>query len=277
MNHIYDIKALPLVISASNDEDIEIAAKVGWDGVFNDWKAGKVAECAEKIRSLGMIYQSVHAPFHKCRYLWYDDESSDRVKKELLDCISECAAAGVDLVIMHAYIGFDDGPEGFELGFERFGEIFDRASSLGVTVAVENTEGQRCLEALLERFSEYGNVRFCLDTGHRMCYNDGDDLIGKYGDRLFALHINDNMGVTGDVKTWLDDSHMLPFDGVYDWNEFATVLPACGYCSELTFELIQYNRPERHTHDIYAQLDREQFFTLALERAKKLREMLSHR
>lgn len=61
-------------------------------------------------------------------------------------------------------------------------------------------------------------VRFCWDTGHEMCYNFSQDMMGLYGDKLVATHFNDNMGMADpNVVTWHDDAHLLPFDGIADW------------------------------------------------------------
>ena len=107
-----------------------------------------------------------------------------------------------------------------------------------------------------------------------MCYNASRDIIGKYADKLICTHLNDNMAQTGDSITWLDDSHLLPFDGVGDWNGIADRLKKAGYKNHLTFELTSKNKPERNTHDIYAHLDCQGFAALALERAKKFRSIL---
>lgn len=82
------------------------------------------------------------------------------------------------------------------------------------------------------------------------------------------------MKITGDEITWLDDSHMMPFDGLADWKNIAKRLNAARFQGDLTFELVGKNRPERHTHDIYAALDMNAFLALALEKAKQFRTML---
>ena len=97
---------------------------------------------------------------------------------------------------------------------------------------------------------------------------------GKYADKLICTHLNDNMGQTGDSITWLDDSHLLPFDGVADWNKIAERLNKAGYKGDLTFELTSKSKPERNTHDRYADLDFTGFAALALEKAKKFRDII---
>ncbi|MGN1093658.1 MAG: sugar phosphate isomerase/epimerase family protein [Candidatus Neoclostridium sp.] len=255
-------------------EFFDRAAKVGWDGVFTGWNEEKGNKyIAERIKADGLIYQSVHAPFNKCDRLWEEDERGDAEVERQKKCLRDSAEAGVDLVVMHAIIGMDKCTP-TNIGVDRFGKILDEAQSLGVKVAVENTEGECYVEKLFADLKSHPALGFCIDTGHEMCYNYSQDIIGKYGDKLIATHLNDNMGVTGEKITWYDDAHMMPFDGIADWDGIARRIKKTPFDGPLTFELNKYNRPERHTHDRYAQLDADGYLSLALEKAKKFRVLL---
>lgn len=255
-------------------EQIPLIKKAGWDGVFTNWceEDGNRSFRAAIDRE-GLIYQSVHAPFKYCGKMWEEGEDGDAEVERQIRCLRDCAAVDVNLVVMHTIIGFDKFTPN-ELGVERFGKIFDAAKQYGVTVALENTEGEVYLEALMKAYRDHPSVRFCIDTGHEMCYNESRDMITKYGDRLVCTHINDNMKVTGDHITWHDDAHLLPFDGLADWEGVARRLKAVGYEGPLTFELTVKNKPNRNTHDIYAHLDFEGYVALALERARRFGEMM---
>ena len=102
-------------------------------------------------------------------------------------------------------------------GVKRFETLANEAERLGIKIAIENTEGEEYLERLLSCLNGHPAVGFCIDTGHEMCYNESRDLISKYARQLLCTHLNDNMKITGDEITWLDDSHMMPFDGLADW------------------------------------------------------------
>ena len=116
-----------------------------------------------------------------------------------------------------------------------------------------------------------------------MCYNHSKDLLSLYGDRLIATHINDNLGIRdfSGKTTWIDDLHLLPFDGIGDWEGFVTRLDEHAYAGPLTFELnAHHGKPNRHENDLYAGLSPQMFFTLAYMRACKLarlREVLAAR
>ena len=255
-------------------EQIQILGQIGWDGVFTDCSADRVNEdYAKALYERGMIYQSTHAPFGRVDTLWEKGEDGDAYADELVACLKNTADAGVNLMILHAIIGMEKCTP-TELGLPRFEKIFNAAEKYGVKVALENTEGEVYVEYLMKHFGNSDKVGFCIDTGHEMCYNARRDIIGKYASKLCCTHLNDNMGQTGSQITWHDDSHLLPFDGTADWEGIAARLKAAGYDKELTFELTSLNKPERNTHDIYKELDFIGFSTLALEKAKKFREMM---
>ena len=268
------IIALGMGFKESPCEQMKIVKNVGWDGIFTGWSYGEdleeYARCADDNK---LIYQSVHAPFGNVDKLWESETEGDKYAEEQIECIRRSHDVGVDLVVAHAIIGMDRCTP-TALGLKRFEKIFNVAENLGVTVALENTEGEIYVEALMKEFGSSDRVRFCIDTGHEMCYNASRDIIGKYADKLICTHLNDNMGQTGAGITWLDDSHLLPFDGVGNWEGIAERLKKADFRNHLTFELTSKSKPERNTHDIYAHLDLEGFSALALEKAKKFRDIL---
>ena len=133
-------------------------------------------------------------------------------------------------------------------------------------------EGEEYLFALMEHFKNTDTVGFCWDSGHEMCYNHSQDLLSKLGDRLIMTHINDNLGISRfDGKTfWTDDLHLLPFDGIADWDYNVDRLKKSRPLEILNFELNIKSKPNRHENDIYAQMDIEQYFTEAYKRACKI-------
>ena len=255
-------------------EEIKIFSEVGWEGFFSGWCYGENIESYAKLADeLGMFYQSVHSPFHRVDKIWDDEVNGDAAVEEQIECIKQSKAAGVDLVIIHAIIGMEKCTP-TALGLKRFEKIFNAAENYGVTAALENTEGEIYVETLMKEFGSSDRVRFCIDTGHEMCYNGSRDLIGKYANKLISTHLNDNLGQTGEIITWHDDAHLMPFDGIADWNGIASRLKAAGYKGDITLELTSANKPDRHTHDRYAHLDCKGFAALALEKAKQFKALM---
>lgn len=267
-----------LIIGAGADPDsLNAVVQTGWDGVFVGWGPGFDPNgTIARIRERNLLLQSVHAPFVGIWKLW---EGSDEVAQTELDqqiaCLRDTAAMGCDLVILHAIIGMERNTP-TQIGVERFAVLVQEARRLGVRIALENTEGEIYLKTLLEAFDSEAHVGFCVDTGHELCYNRAGDTIGTYGKRLFGTHLNDNMGQTGDRLTWLDDAHMLPFDGIADWAGIAARLKTAGFTGPLTFELIQGNRPDRHTNDRYAGLSFAAYLATAYEHARCVASLVAH-
>lgn len=258
-----------------SSEQIKIMHDVGWEGAFTSCYADRVTESAAKaLYECGMIYQSTHAPFNKVHLLWEADDAGDVYADELVACVKNTAAVGAPLMIVHTIIGMERCTPS-EVGLPRFEKIIEAGEKHRVKIALENTEGEVYLEYLMKHLGASDYVGFCIDTGHEMCYNGSRDLITKYAPKLCCTHLNDNMGQTGDKITWYDDSHLLPFDGVADWQAIADRLKAAGYAGELTFELTKNNKPERSTHDIYADLDFRGFCALAFERAKRFKALIT--
>ena len=102
-----------------------------------------------------------------------------------------------------------------------------------------------------------------------MCYNHSKDMLALYGDRLIATHLNDNLGVRdfGGKITYIDDLHLLPFDGIADWDNNAARLDRCGFAGPLTFELSTVSKPGRRENDLYRKLSPEEYIAECYKRA----------
>ncbi len=266
-----------LILGMGTDvQEILNIKESGWDGVFFGYgKDETLYRAADVAKKEDLIIQSVHAPFDNVWKLWEGtDEQAQAEIDTQIACMKATAKIGVDLVVMHAIIGMNrNNPT--ELGVERFGKIVKASQEIGVRIALENTEGECYLAKLMEAYGDEKNVGFCVDTGHELCYNYGRDMIGLYGKKkVFGTHLNDNMGITGDKLTWYDDAHMLPFDGIADWQGIADRLKKAEFNGPLTFELIQNNRPERHTSDAYMKLSRLDYLRLANAHAVKFAGMM---
>jgi len=256
----------------SAEEQITLFANVGFDGFFIGWNRetdfAAIRRCADE---LGMLWQSVHAPFYgtaSAAEMWNGGEKGESVVRELIDCVRDCADAQVPLMICHAFIGFRDHTP-TAVGIENFGRVVREAERLGVKIAFENTEGEEYLAALMEAFRSEAHVGFCWDTGHELCYNGAKDWLALYGDRLFGTHLNDNLGVrdySGEI-TSKDDLHLLPFEGIADWTDIARRLAGCGFSGPLTFELKRNGRLGQLGADFYGNLSSAQYICEAYKRA----------
>ena len=255
---------------------LDLLAETGWKGWFAVWRPGDdLRPVAGHGAALGLAVQSVHAPWGRAADLWGEDaEKGEAAVAELSACLRAAAEIGAPFVVAHAWIGFvPTAPT--EAGLARFGRVADEAERLGVPLALENTEGEEHLDALLGRFRGHPAVGFCWDTGHELCYNRGRDLMAPYGDRLLGTHLNDNLGITdpSGPTTWLDDLHLLPFDGIADWPGIAARLAKSGFPGPLTFELNRASKPNRHENDAYGAMPLKEYMAEARARAGRFMEL----
>ena len=97
-------------------------------------------------------------------------------------------------------------------------------------------------------------------------------MLKRYGDRILCTHINDNLGVKdfdGEI-TCQDDLHLLPFDGIINWQQCASELAECGFSGYLTFELLTKSKAGRHENDKYDKLPFEEYLAEAYARAARV-------
>ncbi len=257
----------------SPEEHIALLARVGWDGFFTGWHPERTAAYAAAAQAHGLEYSSIHAPFMGAWNLWElpgTPEIHEAALAEvdiLLACVRDCAAHGVPVMVLHPFIGFDDHTV-TAAGLENFGRVIDEADALGVTLAFENVEGEEYLAAIMEAFGDRPSVRFCLDTGHELCYNRGKDMLALYGGRLAYTHFNDNLGVLGDTISWKDDLHLVMRDGIVNYPWVMERIRNTPYRGILCCEMTRANKCERHDHDGYAAMEIEEFYRFCLERMR---------
>lgn len=255
-------------------EVIKMLKEIGFDAISPDWKEGDdFAELIEKAREYGLIVQSLHAPFGNAAAMWNsDDKIGGPAKKELLKVLDDCKAWSVPIMVVHTWIGFEYEFDSSKLYFQNFDELVAKAEEYGITIAFENVEGEEYLFALMERYKDNDIVGFCWDSGHEMCYNRSQDLLAKYGDRLVMTHLNDNLGISRFDGTlfWTDDLHLLPYDGIADWDYNIERLKKSRHMDILNLELTITSKPNRHENDVYSQMGLELYFTEVYKRACRI-------
>ncbi len=268
----------------SEPEQVRLFKKIGFDGFNVLWGYmldDMVDECAAVAKEEGMIFQSIHAPWNMCADMWDEacQEDAQEGIEQLKHCIDLCKKHNVPVMVCHVYVGFDEEYIPTETGLLNYGKVIDYAEKMGVKIAFENTEGTEYLKAVLDRYKDRECVGFCWDSGHEMCYNFSENLLELYGDKLIATHINDNLGIKdfGGKIFWHDDLHLLPFDGIADWDELTDRIVKCGYNDILTFELNNKSKPNRHENDKYDKMPIEEYVSEAYARACKIAAMIKNK
>lgn len=250
---------------------IPVVKRAGFDGVSPEWAKdadlGAIVDAAERE---GLALVSLHAPFGGAADLWSEDETVSRpVMDELFLSLEDAHKYHFPVLVLHIWIGFGEEPQPTKAGLDNLSLLVERAKQYGIRIAFENTEGDNHLAAVMTHFEGDSTVGYCFDSGHEMCYNHSRDLLSLYGDRLLVTHLNDNLGISrfsGEIF-WTDDLHLLPFDGIADWDDTVKRLRASRPLEYLNFELSTVSKPNRHENDLYGKLSPEEYFALAYTRA----------
>ena len=249
------------------DSMLDIIKDVGFDGVNFSWNKGvDYTLLVNKIRGRGLLIDYIHGPYLDINHFWYEtSEVKDVFLNTLKECIDFTKSINVDKVVIHPFIGFEEhNPT--EIGILYFERLLQYAKEKDILLCFENVEGDEYLSLIFERlFNKYDNARFCLDTGHELCYNRGVDQLAKYGRYLSCTHINDNIGVTGENITWTDDLHYIPYDGILDVDNLIQRLKVCEYKGDLSLELKINKTGSTPIYEKYIGYSKEEYFKKAYE------------
>ena len=253
------------------DTEIQIRkfSEAGFEGFFTSWDED-LKKCRALADRLGIEYQSVHAPTNRMSKIWDEGEEGEMFAETLICCVRDCAESGVPIIVAHTYGGKGGTSEGpTELGLERLCRVVNEAERHGVKIAFENTWRLNYLDAVINAFRDNDNVGFCWDTGHQLCYKPEADVMERYGDKLICTHLNDNLGISdpGGRVTSQDDLHLLPFDGIGDWEYIVDKLNKFGYSDFLTLELSIENSQNRFDSEKYRNISIDQYIAEAYARA----------
>lgn len=255
-------------------EVVKLVKQIGFDAISPEWENDeKLSAIVAAAKEQNVEIQSLHAPYGGAAAMWENDGAvSIEALNELLLPLEACKKYKIPVMVVHTWIGFDYIPLPTKEGLENYSMLVDKATEYGVKIAFENTEGLDHLEALMEHFENNDTVGFCWDSGHEMCYNHSKDLLSKFGDRLIMTHINDNLGISRYDGTiyWTDDLHLLPYDGVADWDYNVERLKKSRRLEILNFELNIRPKPNRYENAPYEKMTLEEYYTEAYKRACKI-------
>lgn len=227
-----------IAVCISNDnindnpyETIDAVVNAGYKNVFIQWydKDFVVSQESqlEYIRSKNLNVIFAHLGYKDLNNIWLDNSIGEDLVKKYLRNLDECKSNNIDMVVMHACIGWD-AVKPNDLGLKRFKIICDYAEKLGIKVAFENTKMKGYLEFLLKNIKN-DNVGICFDTGHYHCHFKDDFNFKIFKDKIFCVHIHDNFG--------LIDDHILPYDGTLNYDKVINGLKEVNYKGYTTLEV----------------------------------------
>ena len=207
-----------------------------------------------QARQAGMKVDNIHADFKGASKLWQDTIEWDYVYASYLAYMDLCADNQIPTLIVHV-TGSGIFPPLCQLGIDRVNRLLEQAERKNVTIALENLERTEYIDYIFDRVKAE-KLGFCYDSGHANCWDKDKTLLKKYGNRLKALHFNDNDGKS--------DQHLIPGDGLIDWKSIAGQLTALKYENPCTLEVA------KSLSDKYQLLSDKEFWSLAHRRAIEL-------
>lgn len=242
----------------------ELIKSAGFNSVMIWWGDGTGNFEGQRFayRSLATKYDlyicNAHLPFDECNDLWLDTSVGDEYSDIICKQIAECGESKIPTVVMHISRGLTPPPYN-KVGLERLKKIVDVAEKNNVNLALENLRFVEYIDFIFQNINS-PKLGFCFDSGHNNFFTPGIDILSKYRQHLFALHLDDNMGDA--------DIHMLPFDGTTNWDRIIKTLREIKYNGVLSLE-VQQDR-----HEKYYGLSPENYLVLAFERAGRIEQGL---
>lgn len=202
--------------------------------------------------------ENFHAPFKGQNTVWEEGEAGEAMLTRFFGGVDACVKYEVDTMVAHVSNG-SPMPNISEVGLDRFDRLMEYAEQNNVTVAFES---HRFLENVAYFMERYPKAGFCLDNCHEFAFTPGVEYLPMWEDRLVATHISDNEAV-------LDtDQHLLPFDGVIDFEKLARNLAVCKRPITLMLEI----KPDNHPR--YAGIPIKDYYAEAAKRLERLRKMV---
>jgi sugar phosphate isomerase/epimerase len=251
--HLYHLERL------NRDHLVEIAAH-GFDAVevfatrdhFDYHDKAAATALAEWLSDTRLALHSLHGPiaagFSGGR--WRDvynlaatDETVRRLAvAETRAALEVAATVPYRFLVIHAGVVGDGQPpaDNRKSSIARsLEELAPLASDAGVRLAVEvipnSLSGASALVTLIEDELDLPGLGICMDVGHARLMGDVVDAIEACSGHIVTTHLHDNRGTT--------DDHLIPGQGVIDWEAATLAFQKVGYDGVWMFELAMSNTP----------------------------------
>ena len=243
----------------SPEQSIIAIKNAGFDGVFiqwydKDWDYSQQQQ-VDLCKKLGLKIEFAHLGYQNMNEIWKESELGENLMNQYIDDLYECKKNDIKMVVIHLQSKFD-APEPNEIGLERFKKVIELAEQLNIKVAFENTKLQGYLEYIIDNIkSDY--VGICLDVGHYHCHFKDKLDWDKFKNKIFAVHLHDNMGER--------DEHLLPFDGTLDWQDTVQKLNKANYTGPITLESCYRND--------YLEMTLDEFYKTSFQKTKQIYEI----
>lgn len=215
-----------------SDLSLKMIKAAGFDSVIFWWGdefqalLGSKEKLHGRAQKLGLSTENVHLPYQYADSLWIDTLDGDALVDNYKRTLQSCRSVGINKAVIHLTHSKQPPPVS-AIGMARMAKLVAFAEHIGVKIACENIEFPEHLDSVLRQIDS-PCLGFCYDTGHHHVAMQNIDLLAKYGNRLLAIHLHDNDGIT--------DQHRLPGDGKINWQPIIQAIKQTPYCGSYTLE-----------------------------------------
>ncbi len=187
---------------------------------------------AEEVLKVKKTAEDAGIGFYQCHGPWPVDDTSPERRKITLEhmktAIRGYSLLGAQNFVLHPVMPYAWGPEtdsdfAWQVNAEYMSELCDYAKDYNMNICLENMPAPHHKLAVISNIVEFvdslkkDNMCICFDTGHaNYTEHDCGEMVRLCGNRLKAVHIHDNDGRY--------DTHILPYDGEIDWENFKNAL-----------------------------------------------------
>jgi len=230
---------------------------------------------------IGLKVEYVHLPYRQLNKrntndLWAFGAANKALIKSTIDLIKICDKHNVPVAILHQSHETGKYPNEIHCtkqGIKSLRKILSATKECKTKIAIENlnVSDNKYLEILLDAIDD-PRFGFCYDSGHHYLYIPKVDIIGKYGDRVFAVHLQDNLMDATNLETTDRDIHLLPFDGKIDFKKVMQDIAQSSYNGPIMIES-KYERKEVGLFH-YKSIPPIDFLKEAYKRGERLAKML---
>ena len=272
---------LEIGINTNNDcganafERLKLIKNSGFKNVMIDSKDGDLEANIREALRLGLKVSSVHLSSREADCLWNMGETNVRYMNQIINEIEICGKYNIPVAVMHATEG-DPTTMLISLNDHGIGcmeKLVEVAKKNKVKIALENLDNSNIkrLLVLLDSINSKW-LGLCYDVGHHQLYNSQIDFVRKYANRLYAVHIHDNLMDYEYGCDYTRDLHLLPFDGKIDFGKICRKLIQVAYEGVLMLEVHKNGPAEPRP---YKNVSDSEFLNEAHARASKLVNAIS--
>lgn len=248
--------------------------KAGFDNIMIAFKVGGEENAILEAKKQGLKIPYVHLNNKFADDLWAKGETNIEYINDIQRQIELCAKYDIHIAVLHETKGdaSDLALPPSQHAIDSMNKILQAAKKNKVKIALENLDAPN-----FEHFTFLlDNIKsdwlgLCYDAGHHNLYKPDFDILEKYGDRILAVHLHDNLMDWEYGYDYTRDLHMLPFDGKIDYDTVCKKLAKTPYNNVIMLELHKLSCGEPRKYD-NMQIDK--YLSLAKERATRLAEKI---